>query len=763
MHHLRRRVLLYGCHIRRDQKKAFFTLTYLMKILCTIVVFFLLSLSCAHGSLVDISLEGTGIRSRLTPEQQAFIDAHPVIRVANEMDWPPYDFVEHGRPAGYAIEHIKLLAKYLGVTVEFVNGYTWSQLLELFQAKKIDVMPVMYRNAERAKYTAFTKPFLNTNLVVVVHEKTTNVRSVADLVGKKVAIQKSDGFVPALKDIVPLENIVFFDSYLEALLALSTKKVDVCIGNSLMTSYQVNEHQITNLKVIDYIIQEKNQETSSFLHIGVRKDWTILRDILDVTMFNLSKEDHQRLNVPWFHNLLPDVRDHKQTKEIFLTPKEQRYLQQKKTIKICVDPDWLPFEQIDTQGVHSGLSAELVRTMTDRLHIDVALVPTKTWQESLENIKEGRCDMLPVAMDVPSRRAYLNFTTPFLVQPFVIATRTDSPFVQDTADILHKKIGMVASYAHSEAFSSKYPDLQIVTVHSTADGLQRLHAGELYGYVDSLATIGYQMQLESLFGLKIAGTLDINLELSMATRKDEPVLGVIVQKFIDSLEESEKRVMLNKWLVVTPKSRADYTLAWQILGIAALLLLGSYAWNRRLSKVNHELALAHKTLDVQSRELKRLSRTDALTQLPNRGRLDEIFSSEIERCCRFGRIFSIILMDIDQFKEINDQFGHQAGDQILIELASLLQGTSRKSDTVGRWGGEEFLVICPELPSDNALIFAEKLRRTIAAHPFHADTSQTCSLGVATYTAGDDDVSLLKRADEALYRAKENGRNRVEM
>jgi polar amino acid transport system substrate-binding protein len=723
---------------------------------------FLWPLSAA-GSLPNSlagNVEGMPLRSILTEEQRAFLNAHPVIRVANEWDWPPYDFVENGQPTGFAIDHIKLLAKQLGLTVEFVNGYSWSQLLELFYAKKIDVIPAMYRNAERQEYTAFTKPFSNITLAVVVHSQTSDVRFLGDLAGKKVGLQHSDGFIPGLKDIVPMENMVFFNNYLDALLAVSTGKVDACIGSSLMTFYQVNNQQITNLKVIDYIIQDKNQETNTFLCIGVRKDWSILRDILDVSMFNISDEDRQQLNSRWFHNLLPN--EHEQTKKMFLTRKERAYLQQKKKIRICVDPDWLPFGQIDTNGEHRGLGAELVRTMAQRLNIGVELIPTRTWQESVENIKHGRCDMLPVAMDVPSRRTYLDFTTPFLVQPFVVATRVNSPFVQDTADILHKKIGMVTSYAHTEAFRLQYPDLQIVDVHSAADGLQRLHEGEIYGYIDSLATIGYQMQRESLVDIKIAGTLDLDLKLSIATRKNEPMLAGITQKFIDSLEESETRAMFNKWLVITPDPRTDYTLVWQVLGVATLLLLGSYLWNRRLSRLNQELALAHKTLAAQSRELKRVSRIDGLTQLSNRGRIDELFAYEIERCRRFGRIFSIIIMDIDQFKEINDQFGHQAGDQILIELAYLLRSISRKSDSVGRWGGEEFLIICPELAAEKVLLFAEKLRQAIAVHAFPGDARQTCSFGVATYEDGDDNVSLFKRADDALYRAKANGRNRVE-
>ena len=718
---------------------------------------FFAQISSAYGAPLPSAY---GSPLHLTSEQQAFLDAHPVIRVGNEVDWPPYDFVEQGRSAGFAIDQIRLLAQHLGLTIEFVNGYTWSQLLELFQEKKIDVMPAMYRNAARETYTAFTKPYTNSNLVVVVHQETNTVRSIEDLAGKKVAIQRDDGFIPSIEDRVGRKNIVFFTSYLDALIAVSTGKVDACIGSSLMTNYLVNKEQILGLKVIDYIIRDRHQKSTSLLHIGVRNDWRILRDILDQTLSTLPQDEQERLQLRWFYTILPD--EHATTRKMMLTSREKEYLQEKKTIRISVDPDWLPFEQIDDEGVYNGLGAELVRTMSRRLGVRIVLIPTETWKESLEKSKNGECDMLPVAMDVPSRRIYLDFTRSYLDLPFVLATRTDSAFIQDTADIIDKTVGMVTSYGQTEVFKIKYPNLRIVEVENAADGLQRVHNGELFGYIDSLPAIGYQMQKESLVDLKIAGTLDIHLKLSMATCKDDPLLGGIAQKFIDSIEDSEMRAMFNTWLVVTPPHRTDYTLVWQILGISVLLLLGFYLWNRRLVRLNQKLAQAHRALDIQASELKRLSRTDALTQLPNRGRLDEVFSHEIERCRRFGRTFSVILMDIDQFKQMNDKYGHQAGDTILVELARLLKDTCRKSDTIGRWGGEEFLLICPELTTDNLPLVAEKMRRTIAAHSFPVDSRQTCSFGAATYQEGDDASSLLKHADDALYRAKEKGRNRVE-
>lgn len=160
--------------------------------------------------------------------------------------------------------------------------------------------------------------------------------------------------------------------------------------------------------------------------------------------------------------------------------------------------------------------------------------------------------------------------------------------------------------------------------------------------------------------------------------------------------------------------------------------------------------------------LQKLSCTDQLTGLYNRVKIDEVFQYESQQFKRHNSPFSILLLDIDNFKHVNDTHGHQVGDRILNELSCLLEANSRTTDTLGRWGGEEFLLICPETGHQGAIRLAEAIRQTIEAHNFEAVGKLTCSIGVSTFTEGDCPETLLSRADKALYRAKSNGRNRVE-
>lgn len=160
------------------------------------------------------------------------------------------------------------------------------------------------------------------------------------------------------------------------------------------------------------------------------------------------------------------------------------------------------------------------------------------------------------------------------------------------------------------------------------------------------------------------------------------------------------------------------------------------------------------------KEAKRLSITDSLTRLYNRSKIDEVLSYEVKSCKRAESVTSIIFLDIDFFKKINDKHGHIMGDKILYELSQSLLGLIRECDTVGRWGGEEFLIICPNTDNSGAVLLAEKIRSHIESLRV-SGISFTISLGVATYERGDHLLSLFKRADDALYKAKNSGRNCV--
>ena len=183
--------------------------------------------------------------------------------------------------------------------------------------------------------------------------------------------------------------------------------------------------------------------------------------------------------------------------------------------------------------------------------------------------------------------------------------------------------------------------------------------------------------------------------------------------------------------------------------------------SRIITRLLHFIGVVTSELEEANRELKRVSNIDKLTQINNRLKLDEVLEYELAISKRYSAELSVLILDIDHFKEVNDNFGHLAGDLVLIQLAAILKTCVRMSDTVGRWGGEEFLAILPQTRLEDARKVAEKIRASIEKADFPKSGHITCSVGAASFREGDDSEKLLSRADMALYHAKSAGRNQV--
>ncbi len=172
-----------------------------------------------------------------------------------------------------------------------------------------------------------------------------------------------------------------------------------------------------------------------------------------------------------------------------------------------------------------------------------------------------------------------------------------------------------------------------------------------------------------------------------------------------------------------------------------------------------------KELERANADLERLARTDSLTGLANRRRFMEALDREADRYQRYQRSASLVLLDLDHFKSVNDTHGHAVGDNVLREVAVVLRSMCRDVDLAARLGGEELAMLLPETGSPGARIVAERVRERIAAASHRAQSGRTfrvtASFGVATAASGRNGEALLQAADEALYRAKAEGRDRV--
>lgn len=448
-------------------------------------------------------------------------------------------------------------------------------------------------------------------------------------------------------------------------------------------------------------------------------------------------------------------------KDIILNEEEELYLQNKTSINICIDPNWMPFDKIDKKGSYIGIGSNYFDTFSKFLGVKFNVVKSSSWGESLKLAKEKKCDLLSLSLKSQDRFSYLNFTSAYVEVPIVAVTKLNIPFINGIKDLKNKPIGIVQDYALSKVIEKLSTNLNIIKVKSIQEGLRKTKKGELFAFIDTLPTIAYELQSNQLVDLKISGKLYDDIKLHLGVRKDDETLLNIMQKAINKITKKEHQDILSKWIAVKYESYISYKLIWQILFAFAFIITIIILWNRKIAHKNKLLKDARDEIEEKNKKLMLLATTDKLTSIFNRVKLDELLEAEISKFKRFNHDLCICILDIDHFKNVNDTYGHLIGDEVLKDIALILKQSLRKTDYVGRWGGEEFLMIFTGCNYENLQKVISSIREKIKAHVFVNNIKITASFGCSVYNNEDSISSLIKRADDALYKAKQTGRDKI--
>ena len=244
---------------------------------------------------------------------------------------------------------------------------------------------------------------------------------------------------------------------------------------------------------------------------------------------------------------------------------------------------------------------------------------------------------------------------------------------------------------------------------------------------------------------------DLSKEIEITGEDEFAALGAAINEMNKNLKRYNEK-MTNKILaVVSDVSMGELSHKIKISGEDSFAALGM-----AINEMINNLRQMHKKLIA-------LAETDALTNIANRRKLFDMLSLDIERTKRYSSPLSIAMIDLDHFKKVNDTYGHIAGDNVLKETVSILHDNIRKADVLGRYGGEEFIIIMSGLDVKKAKIVCEKIRNIIEKHKHPKIGQVTISIGLAEFCNKDSAEKLIARADKSLYIAKENGRNRVEV
>ncbi|MDX1809221.1 MAG: ABC transporter substrate-binding protein [Sulfurospirillaceae bacterium] len=510
----------------------------------------------------------------------------------------------------------------------------------------------------------------------------------------------------------------------------------------------------------------KKYNTQHFTYEKLAFEANSMKDLLEINSKHFGKMNEDKINnISNIYTIAGDYID-KSTLDDFiynlsnqdmnLSKDELDFLKSKKHIKMCVTSNWKPFEMIEN-GKFTGISSEYLKLIQKHIKTPIDLIKTDDWKQSLEYIKNKKCDIMPLALKTNKIEKNLDLTKPYIFAPLVIVTKLDKVFIENLNSIKSKKIGIVKGSPFIKYFKKNHPNMKFVEVESRKEGLNMVSHGKLYGLIDTLFAVGEDLQKSYYGELKIAGKLDEKLNLSIALRSDEPILLSILNKALSSITQEEKQDILNHWVSVKYDKGVDYKLLTYI-GIFFFILLLLYVQRERTLK-KYNMILKNK-----NKELEMLASTDVLTGILSRRSFFDIANQFIKVAKREKTPISFLMLDIDYFKNINDSYGHLVGDEVLKCFAKSISAILRKSDIFGRLGGEEFGILLNNTRKDIAHSLAERIRQEIKNQCLVIQKHKinfTVSIGIAMLEENDDIDKLVENADKALYISKERGRDKV--
>jgi len=522
---------------------------------------------------------GKNKKSFLTADELKFIEKHPKIVLGTEKAWKPYIIIKKdGTITGYDADVLKLINEISGANFTLKAG-NWNEMQEKAKAKEIDGLSTGGIHEERKTYLNFSNIYISMRkMLIVSKENPKNIHSIKDLDNKTIAIHKSN--LVDEKEASKFKNskILRLDSIEEVISSVATGKADAMFGNGA-TFYLANELGLPYLKRVaklDDVLE---------LAFGVRKDWSEAISIINKSLDYIGKHKLLELKNKWFWQDKATLLD-KSYKKLILSKREKEYLQKKKKINMCIDPNWLPFEKIEN-GKHIGISAAYIQLISSKITTSFKVVPTTSWSQSIEFAKKRKCDIFSLAMETEKRKKYMDFTKPYITSPLVLATTHDKFFISSMEELQGKSIGVVKNYAHAEFLKNKYPKINFIDVNNIKKGLKEVLKGTLFGYIDNLTTMTYQIQKYYPTELKITGQLNENLLLGIGVRNDDPILLDILNKAIDSISNRDKNRIFNQWISVKYEQEANYKFLLYILipfFILALFLIASQYILRKYNK-----------------------------------------------------------------------------------------------------------------------------------------------------------------------------------
>jgi len=588
-----------------------------------------------------------------------------------------------------------------------------------------------------------------------VYDKYDFEKSVEQLNGETIGLYKDSPYQQQFKASYPKINTQFFDSLDEAINAAIKGDVAGFVVASQMANKRLEENSISNrfhqVKEVEY--------ESKIYSLVSNQDKSLIKKINDG--FDLiSEQELVEIENRWITNIQDRYFGTKKSK-FNLTLDEKAWLLENPNMSVAIVEDWKPYEFVDEEGEVSGISRDMFDLSTRLTGQIYEFKVYPTWDELYQDFKDGNVDIVANITASDDRRAFAHFTTAYWRTPWSVITHKSVDNVGSIKKFYGKRLAIIQGYQIIKDIHDKHPQIIIHVVKDFDEAQELLKAGLIDGILDLMSVSAQYLQDNSLqqFNLHVFDDLGSD-NAHIGVKKSLNVQGRIMEKVVQAMSKEDIENILKLWQKVDVVAGIKSEVYWRnisiFVGIASIIILAILIWNRRLKS---EILLREKA----EQKLRHLASHDPMTGLPNRSLLIDRLKQAMSHHSRNNKNIAILFLDLDGFKEVNDTFGHDVGDELLIQISERLLSLCRNSDTVARFGGDEFVMLATNLNESNqAAKVAEKIIADLS-DPFvlsRATVNVGVSIGIARYPQnGHDATVLIKAADDAMYAVKANGKN----
>jgi diguanylate cyclase (GGDEF)-like protein len=678
------------------------------------------------------------------------------LSIAFPPDYPPYSAQSPtGQPQGLFIDMWKLWAKQTNTKITFVSS-SIDESLMLIENNDVDVLlgfPETWLDKDRF---TLASPIYNSKAKVFISNKIPAVDSLNyfERSKKKIGIWQKATFKKELLAKYPKVKFQSFPTFTSLLKAAELGGIDAFVGH---VDYMNFELLKTNFKSFFYTLDRPVFDFT--LSPLVKKGNDRLVRIINEGFKEIELSELVTIEERWINE--DNLYYKKQLKKVTLSRQEQKFLSQNSNIDVGHLASLAPVTFIDENGDFSGIDNDILELISTRTGLNFNYIGYDSWHQLYQDMLSGEIDMLTSITPTETRRELLLFSKEYWENPWVIVHPQFIGRQSKLESFYGKELAIVKGYYLVSYLREQHPLISLKTVKDRQEGLQAVQQGKAEGFIATIASASELLKQESLVSLMMSAIEGVPPDKShFGINKQKPYLQSIVNKGLSSISLEEKNEIHNRWFNIDINTGLDKAVVMRVALQFSLLILVILSiiivWNRRLkAEVTQRKQLEEK--------MKYMATHDDLTGLANRVLLKDRINSAIDLHERQSLQIAVLFLDLDGFKNVNDNHGHDVGDELLLLVAKRLQSCVRKSDTVVRFGGDEFVLLLTGLHHANeASYVAEKVLKLLQT-PFELSSTKViigCSIGIAMYpTDGTNDSDLLKEADTLMYQVKAAGKN----